>query len=111
MGGIGVLILTYGTALDVETWEAEHFLAEDGEVLFIELGHEGLLGVTRVARILVAVLDSLHATDEHLLSDAEGLTEVEGVDMVARFVHHHHDVISWLVIHQEFALTIVDNTS
>ena len=45
MGGIGILILAYGAALDVEAWEAEHLLAEDGEVVLVELRHEDLLGV------------------------------------------------------------------
>ncbi len=111
MGSIGVLILTDRAALDIETWEAEHLLAEDGEVLFVELGHEGLLGVAGVARILVAVLYGIHTIDECLLGDTEGLTEVEGVDMVACLVHHNHDVIGRLIIDEEFALAVVDSTA
>ena len=111
MGSIGVLVLTNGATLDVEAREAEHLLAEDGEVVLVELSHEDLLGITRVARVLVAVLDGVHTVNEHLLGNAEGLAEVEGVDMVLRLVHHHHDIEGGLVIDKEFAITVVDGTA
>ncbi len=111
MGGIGVLILTDGASLDVEAGEAEEFLTEDGEVLLVELGHEDLLGVARIAGVLVAVLDVGHSLDEVFLGDAEGIADVEGVDMVACLIHHDHDVEGRLVIDEEFAVAVVDGAS
>ena len=31
--------------------------------------------------------------------------------MVLGFIHHYHDVIGWLVVHQQLAVTVVDTTT
>ena len=60
----------------------------------------------RVSRILGIVLDIVHALYEKLLGNAETLAEFGGVESSALFVHHHHDVVSGLVVHEELALTV-----
>ena len=107
----GVLILSDGTALDVETGEAEHLLLEDGEVLVRQLTHEYLLCESRIAGVLVAILDGFHPAVELIASDVQGLTEVERIEVVFGFIHHHHDVVSRLIVHQQLAVTVGDDTS
>ena len=74
MGGVGIFILADGAFLHIETRKAEHLLIEDTVILIVDLAHEELLGETRISRILVAVLDLIHALDEILLGNAQRLT-------------------------------------
>ena len=111
MGSKGVLILSDGTTLDVETGETEHLLLEDGEVLVRQLTHEYLLCETRIAGVLVAVLNGFHPTVKLLATDVQRLTEVERVEVVFGFVHHHHDVVGRLIVHQQLAVTVSDDSA
>ena len=103
-----VLILTDTTPLDIETGEAEHLLLEDTEILVTELRQEQLLGKTRIARILRTVLDGCHPAVELFPCDIQGITQIKGIQVILRLIHHHHDVISRLIEHQQFAIAIGD---
>ena len=48
----GILVLTYASALDIDTRESEHLLVENAEVLVGQLAHEELLGEAGVSGIL-----------------------------------------------------------
>ena len=111
VGGIRVLILADAAFLHVETREAEHLLLKHAELLVRQLTHEQLLRETRVARVLRAVLDVVHALDEKFLRDAQCLTEFHGVQSSALLVHDHHDVVGGLVVHQQFAVAVGDDAA
>ena len=111
VGGNRILVLADGASLDVEARETEHFLLEYGEVLVRQLTHKDLLRKSRIAGILVAVLDVFHPAVELLTADVQRLAEVQRVQMVFRLVHHHHDVVGRLVIHQQLAVTVGDDAS
>ena len=100
VGCIGIDILSKGAVLHIETRETEHLFLEDTEVLFRQLTHKELLGKAGIARVLVTVLDILHALDKILLGDSQCVTELHGVDTILLFVHHHHQVVGILVIYQ-----------
>ena len=111
VGCIGILVLADAALLHIETGEAEHLLPEHTELLVRELRQEQLLSEPRVAGVLAAVLDIVHTTDEELLGDTQRLAELEGIDVTLLFVHHHHDVIGRLVVDQQIAVAIVDDTT
>ena len=111
MGTIGIFVLADGTTLDGEARKTEHLLLKDAEVFVVDLAHEQLLGEPRIAWILVAVLDVVHALDEIVLCDTQGLTKVQSVQMALLFVHHDHDVVGRLVIDQQLAVAVADDTT
>ena len=111
MGTIGIFVLTDGTTLDGEAWKAEHLLLKDAEVFVVDLAHEQLLSEPRIAWILIAVLDIVHAFDEIVLCDTQGLTKVQSVEMTLLFVHHDHDVVRRLVIDQQLTIAVADDTT
>ena len=45
MGGIGIFVLADAALLDIETWEAEHFLLKHTELRVGQLAHEQLLRI------------------------------------------------------------------
>lgn len=105
MGADAAGVLACAALFDAEAFEAEQLFAEEREFLCGNLGHEKLWRVTRIARILVPVLDGLHSLDIVLLGDAHSGTEVEGVDS-ALVVHHHHDVVRRFVVDQKFSVAV-----
>ena len=111
MGAHRILILAHAALLNIEARETEHLLLKDTEILIRELAHEYLLGETRIARITVAVLDSCHATVEFLTGNAKCLAELKGIEATLDFIHHHHDIISRLVIHQQFTSSVENGTT
>ena len=70
-----------------------------------------MLGKTRVARVLVPVLDVVHALDKKLLGDAQGVTELKGVQVAFLFVHNNHDVVSRLIVNQQLAVAVIDDAT
>ena len=111
MGTIRIFVLADGTTLDGEAWETEHLLLKDTEVFVVDLAHEQLLGEPRIAWILIAVLDVVHAFDEIVLCDTQGLTKVQSVEVSLLFVHHDHDIVSRLVIDQQLTIAVADDTT
>ena len=111
MGTHRILILAHAALLDIEARETEHLLLKDTEVLIRELAHENLLGETRITRITVTILDSSHATVEFLTGNAKCLAELKGIEATLDFIHHHHDIISRLVIHQQFTCSVENGTT
>ena len=57
------------------------------------------------------VLDVGHALDEELLRDAESLAEFHGVQSACLLVHDDHDVVSRLVIDEQFAVSVGDDAA
>ena len=108
---IRISIFSDATLLDIEAREAEHLLLEHTEVLVAQLGHEELLGITRITGILGSVLDVVHTLDEKLLGDAQGIAEVHRVETVLLLVHHHHQVVRRLVIYHQLAISVVDSAT
>ena len=100
MSSIAILILSDSASLDIKTWKTEKFLLKSTELLVGQLTHKQLLGETRIARILVTVFDFSHSLDEEVLRNVQRTTKLHRIQTVLLFVHDHHDVVSWLVIHQ-----------
>ena len=75
------------------------------------LTHKELLGEARITRILACVLDVVHAFHEILLGNAKRLAEICGVESPALLVHHHHNVVSGLVVDKQPALAIYDSAT
>ena len=69
---------------------------------------EKLLGVSGIARILIAVLDERHTFIKLLLCNADCLTEIECIK-VLNLSHDDHDVVGRLVKHQQFAIAVIDD--
>ena len=46
-----------------------------------------------------------------LSCNIQGCTEVKGVKMILRLIHHHHNVIGRLVIHQQLTVSIRNDTT
>ena len=61
--------------------------------------------------ITVRVLDGCHAGVELLLGDVQSLAELECVESAFGLVHHHHDVVGWLIEHQKLPVAVGDDTS
>ncbi len=111
MGGVWIGVFSHASLLHIEAWKSEHLLLEHTEVLVGELCHEELLGVSRIARVLVAVLDVVHSLDKPFLGDAQRIAEVHRIETTALLVHHHHDVVRRLVIDHQLAISIIDGTT
>ena len=111
VGGIRIGILSHTSLLHIEARETEHLLLEHAEVLVGELRHEELLGVSRITRVLVAILDVVHSLDKPLLGDAQRVAEVHRIEASALLVHHHHDVVGRLVVYHQLAVPIVDGST
>ena len=111
MGCYRILILPHGSLLGIEAWETEHLLLEDTEVLIGELAHEELLGIARIAGILITVFHRSHTHVELLLGNTQGLAELHRIKTVTRLIHHHHNVVRRLVIHNQLPMTIGDITT
>ena len=106
MGCVGIYVLADAAMLDIESRETVHLFPEDAELLFRQLTHEELLGESRIAGVLVPVLDVVHALVELFLRNAEGVAEFQGVEMSAFLVHHHHQVVTVLVIDHQFSVAV-----
>ena len=107
----GILILSHATLLHIETRKAEHLLLKDTKVLVAKLTDKQLLSETRVTRITVTILHDGHPTIELFLCNAQRMTELRRINPVLCLVHHHHNVIGWLVIHQQFPMAVSDITA
>ena len=105
------LILAYAALLDIETREAEYLLLKVTELLRRKLTHEHLLREARVAWVLRVVLDVVHALYEILFRDAQSAAELKRVDASLRLVHHHHDIVRRLVVHEQTSVAVVDGSA
>ena len=83
----------------VKAMETEQLFLKDTKFVECHLCHEQLLGIWRIARILVAILDGVHSLVKLLAGDAKRVAEVECVQ-VLHLTHHHHDVVSRLVVNE-----------
>ena len=106
-----ILVLADGALLDIEARKTEHLFLEYREVLVRELAHEELLRKARITGILAAVLDGFHAVVELLAGDVEALTQLQRVEAPVGLVHDDHDVVGWLVVHQQLAVAVGDDTA
>ena len=111
VGSIWILVLADAALLHVKSREAEHLLLEHTELLVGELAHEELLREPRIARILRAVLDVVHALDEEFLGDAQCFAELQRVEASALLVHDDHDVVSGLVVDEKLSIAVGDDAS
>ena len=109
VGGVWILILPDAPALDIETGKTENLLLKNAELLVRQLAHKKLLREARIAGILVIVLDVIHPPDEKLLGDTERIAKLRGVKPPLFLIHHHHDIVSRLVIHHEFTRPVTDD--
>ena len=105
------LVLAYAALLHVETREAEYLFLEEAELLRRELTHKELLRKARVARVLRVVLNVVHALYEELFRDAKRVAKLKRVDASLCFVHHDHNVVSRLIVHEQSAVAVVDGTT
>lgn len=105
------LILAYAALLHVEAREAENLLMKVAELLRRKLTHEHLLREARVAWVLRVVFDVVHALYEILFRDAQSAAELKRVDASLRLVHHHHDVVRRLVVHEQTSVAVVDGST
>ena len=106
-----ILILTDATTLDIKTGEPEHLLLEDTEILVAQLRQEQLLRKARITRIFRFILDGGHPAVELFTRDIQGFTQIKGIQMILRLIHHHHDVVGRLVKHQQLAVSVGDITT
>ncbi len=77
--GVGVLVLSDASFLNVETRETEYLFLENAELFIRKLTHKHLFGKARIAWIFVAVLDIVHAFDEIFLGNAQGIAKFHRV--------------------------------
>ena len=110
MGSDGTLVLPYGALLYIKTRIMEQLFAESGKLLYRKLRHEQLLRVATVTGVASGVFDFLHTLDIPLLVDAQITTHAQRVHSHL-LAHHHHDVISRLIVHQELPLTVAYGTT
>ena len=110
MGTMVCGVASYGALTNIETMKAEEFFLKNAILLRRNLWHEKLLGVSGVARVLVAILDDCHPLVELFLSDAERPAKVECVK-VLHLAHDHHDVVGRLIIYQQLTITVIDDAT
>ena len=110
MGGIGISVLAYAAFLDVEAREAEYLLLESAALLCRQLTHKELLCIAAVSRIPAQVFYLFHASLIPFAVDAQTLAEVKGVH-THLLGHDYHQVIGRLVVYQQFAIAVGDDSS
>ena len=103
---VRILILSNASLLNIEAWKAIHLLLKHTELFVAQLTHEELLRKTRITGVFVSILNLDHARFKKVFGNAQGFTKLEGINPVFLLIHHHHDVVSRLVVHHEFAMAI-----
>ena len=103
---VRILILSNASLLNIEPRKAIHLLLKHAELFVAQLTHEELLRKTRITGVFVSILNLGHARFKKVFGNAQGFTKLEGVNPVFLLIHHHHDVVSRLVVHHEFAMAI-----
>ena len=107
MGGYRTHILTNGTRTYLEAAVLVHPLLQFGIVLDAQLSDEGLLRIARIAFVAPWVHDFPHSLLKHFASDTQRVAKVESIE-VLHLAHRHHQVVGWLVIHQQVAVAVVN---
>ncbi len=110
VGGDAAGILPGGAFLHAEPLETEKLFAEQGELLSRNLRHEELRRIARIAGIAGRVFYLLHALDVVLAAYAHGLAKIKRVH-AALVVHHYHNVVGRLVVHEYTPLAIEDKSA
>ena len=97
---------TYNLSLYVEAFEKEVLLLEDCKILNWNLCHEYLLCVLRISRVVLPVLYPLHALYEVFQSYTQCIAQLKRVEPFC-FAWDKGDVISRLVVYQQFAVAVI----
>ena len=108
MGSGIVGVVAQGALTNLHAREAKERLLQRGDIFFLELAQEHLRRVTRIAAVLLAVLDIGNAAVEFLAVYCQGATESGGIELLAHLAHNHRYLVDRLIEDQQLAVAVVD---
>ena len=107
IGGNRIIVLAQDALHDIEAWESVEFFLQAPVVLWSEVVHEDLLCECRVIAALPHLLPTVVKFGT---ADLQRVAEVDGVKR-HDILGNHHQVILGRVIHDQIAVTVIDESA
>ena len=109
MSAVRIRIFPYRPVLDIKAWKLIQLLLQNATLLGRQMVHKHLRHIRRISRIQPPVFyvgDSLHKL---FFGNIQYLAKIERIKWL-HLPHHHHHFIRRLVVHKQFAISIVHDS-